>query len=192
MKEQAMDLEAEVKRLKEKLTSMRADNAALTKHLDHGLRTRDARDAIASAGGNVALLLPLVMSTTRTRRDGDNYVTEVVGDDGFTRIRDADNNMTMADLVAEMREQFPRAFQGQTRNAGATPDGSPAPERFEGTLAQRTAFIRARIGGQLDAATQRNRTSSPAPTAPSTKPFDDMTLQEKTQHLRAKIARSEA
>ncbi len=140
-----MDLEAEVKRLKDELKRERADNAALTKHLDHGLRTRDARDAIASAGGNVDLLLPLVMRNTRSRKDGDNYVMEVVGEDGYTRIKDATNNMTMADFVAELRQEFPRAFttpEGRQNAAlggtGGGIDNTPGAgviERVRATLA---------------------------------------------------------
>lgn len=187
-----MDFEAEVQRLKEQLKLARADNAALTKHLDHGLRTRDARDAIASAGGNVNLLLPLAMARTRTAKDGDNFVVEVVGDDGYTRIKDATTNMSVADLVAEMREHFPRAFTPPAHRANPAHGDVVAPDRFEGTIAEKTAFIKRQIGMQGEAPFHSKRVASSAPAAPSAKPLDEMTMQEKVRHMQALIEGSEA
>lgn len=115
------------------LQSKEAKVNTLTKALDKVLREQTARAEIAGAKGEPLLLLPHVMSQTRTVEDDDgNFRVEVIDASGNVRIGDAKGNpMTIAQLVAEMRnsEVFGRAFEGdgtsgsgkRQTNGGGTP-----------------------------------------------------------------------
>lgn len=94
--------------------------------------TREIADA-GGLEGAPELLLPHVKARTRTRREGDQFVVEVLDEKGNPRIKDAQGNpFTIKDLVAEMREHptFGLAFKGSGASgsgaggAGARPAGA--------------------------------------------------------------------
>lgn len=126
----------------------------LTKTVDVLVREQRATAAIAEAKGSVDLLLPHVLSATRTVEKDGKFITEVIDAAGNVRIGDAQGNpMTIAALVAEMREsdRFARAFDGDGQSGSGkqvdTGNGSGMqPGNWGGDAAERRAAIAKKFG----------------------------------------------
>lgn len=126
----------------------------LTKTVDVLVREQRATAAIADAKGSVDLLLPHVLSATRTVEKDGKFITEVVDAAGNVRIGDAQGNpMTIAALVAEMREsdRFARAFDGDGQSgSGAEHNnsggGASGPANWGGDPSERRAAIAKKFG----------------------------------------------
>lgn len=119
--------------------------------IDSLLREQRAAVALAEAKGSVELLLPHVLKSTRTvERDG-RFDVEVVDAEGNVRIDGKGNNMSIKDLVAEMRqsESFGAAFQASGKSGSDKPGGSasgkPTAGNFGGSKEDRVAAIRSRF-----------------------------------------------
>lgn len=83
----------------------------------------EAIRAIEAAEGVTTLLLPHVKSMTRVRREGENFVVEVIDPKkGHARVDGKGEPMTIAALVEEMKshDDFGRAFKG----SGASGSGA--------------------------------------------------------------------
>lgn len=82
-----------------------------------------ATDAIASAKGVPALLLPHVRNAARVVEDNGEYVVRIVDAKGDPRVNAQGGFLTIKDLVEEMRasDVFGRAFDGTGKSGGATP-----------------------------------------------------------------------
>lgn len=124
-----------------------------SKHLsgtiDHLLREQRATTALAEAKGAVELLLPHVLKNTRTvERDG-GFEVEVVDPDGNVRIDGKGNNMSIKDLVAEMRQSdlYGRAFEASGKNGtGMAPNsgsggGTGTLKRSKMSAADKAAYM---------------------------------------------------
>lgn len=91
--------------------------------------------ALAAAGGATDLLLPHVRSRVRVVQDGDDFVAKVVDDAGDIRTNGAGQQMSVNDLVAEMKTlpAFAPAFKSETKvGTGKQPAEKTAPRRVEG------------------------------------------------------------
>ena len=78
---------------------------------------------IEKNGGDVALLLPHVVQFAKLKETDDGYAIDIVDEKGFTRIgNDGSEHMSMADLVAEMKEHksFGRAFDADEKSGADT------------------------------------------------------------------------
>ena len=125
----------------EELAAREREVQELTGTVDQVLRKQVATAAISAAKGSVDLLLPHVIANTRVQKGEDGqFRVDVVDANGNARIADAKgNNMSIEDLVAEMRSSdvFGRAFEG-TGNAGS---GAPAKRSHGGTgVAKKSDF----------------------------------------------------
>ena len=122
--------------------------------IDQTLRKQVAIQAIAAAGGNAELLLPHVLGATRTREVDGQFVVDVVNSDGAARIKDANNNMSIADLVDEMRnsQTFGVAFKGTDKSGSGTQQSSFSPSQKSWgeakTLEDQVAVIAAKLNNQ--------------------------------------------
>lgn len=88
-------------------------------------------EALTSAGGNVKLLLPVMEKSVRMRKDGSQFIAEVVNDKGDPRIGDSSGNpMTIPQFVQELKgtDDYSPAFKG-TGSAGGGQDGNKTPNR---------------------------------------------------------------
>jgi hypothetical protein len=96
--------------------------------IDDTLRRQTAVQAIAAAGGNVDLLLPHVLSQTKTREEGGRFLVDVVTAEGVARIKDASNNMSISDLVGEMKASpvFGVAFKGTEKSGSGSSQSQAA------------------------------------------------------------------
>lgn len=77
--------------------------------------------AIATAGGSVELLTPIIKQSVNMRQDGDKFFAEVVDEKGIGRHHGSNGDaMTISQLVEEMKgkEAFQSAFTG-TGNSGS-------------------------------------------------------------------------
>lgn len=121
--------------------------------LDETMRKQVAMQAITEAGGNATLLLPHVLSQTKMREDSGRFVVDVVGGDGIARIKDANSNMGIADLVAEMRnnQAYAVAFSGTNKSGSGSSTGSSGSSvatKFGGTLAEKVAYTRSKVAAR--------------------------------------------
>ena len=127
----------------------RADS--LRSVVDETLRKQAAIQALASARGNVDLLLPHVLSQTRTREVDGRFVVEVVNADGTVRIKDANSDMSISDLISEMKASpnYGVAFQGTDKSgSGAGGGGKHTPGQYksEASTSDKVAFLESKYG----------------------------------------------
>lgn len=124
----------------------------LTSTLDDLLRRQRATAALAAAKGNVDLLLPHVLSATRTVEKDGKFAVEVIDGAGNIRIGDGKGTpMDLDALVSEMRSSptFKAAFEGEGHGGGGKkPDGNPtgAKANLGGTPEERRVAIAAKYG----------------------------------------------
>lgn len=100
---------------------------ALTKSLERRLVDADATAAIAAAKGVPALLLPHVRAQVKVIEDSGEFRAQVVDAAGNPRVNGKGEFLSIADLVAEMRQDdvFGRAFEATgTAGSGATSGSS--------------------------------------------------------------------
>ena len=117
--------------------------------IDNLLREQRATTALAEAKGAVELLLPHVLKNTRTVEKDGKFEVEVIDSEGNVRIDGKGNNMSIKDLVAEMRqsEVFGRAFEASGVNGtGKAPTngsggGPGALKRSKKSAADKAAYI---------------------------------------------------
>lgn len=108
---------ADLTKTSEKLTRMETV-------LDKTLRESTSKAALAEAGGSVRLLLPHVQGRTALEQTEEGeYRVVVLDDSGKRRFNAAGEPMTVAELVAEMKEdpEFMGAFAGRGASGGGTP-----------------------------------------------------------------------
>ena len=99
----------------------------LQRQLEDVLVVQAATAEIAAAGGKVKLLLPVVRQQIRPREVDGRYVVEVVDGQGNARIgSDAGSNMTIKELIAEMKtdSEFKMAFAASGQSDGGSPSGN--------------------------------------------------------------------
>ena len=127
-------------------------NKFLTGAVDNLLREQRATAALAAAKGNVEVLLPHILSATRTVEKDGKFVVEVIDKAGNIRIADAKGTpMDLDALVAEMRESktFAANFEGDGQGGGGKqPDGHKTYTKgdFGGNPTDRRAAIAAKFG----------------------------------------------
>lgn len=126
-------------------------NDSLRSVVDETLRKQAAVQALASAKGNVDLLLPHVLSQTRTRETDGRFVVEVVNADGSVRIKDANSDMSIADLISEMKASpaYGVAFQGTDKSgSGAHGGGKPTVGAYksDASIDEKIAYLEAKHG----------------------------------------------
>jgi len=85
-----------------------------------------AKGAIAEAKGSIDLLLPLVKEKCKVIRDGEEYVVRVLDTQGDARADGAGGWMTVAGLIAEMKntESLARAFESETKGGSDSKPGT--------------------------------------------------------------------
>jgi hypothetical protein len=100
----------------------------LTKQL-HGVMINGAAvKALADngAGDSIDLLLPHVLKSTRLAEDNGKVIVEVVDEDGNPRVRSDGRNMTIDDLIPEMKTKWPNAFVAKVKSGGGSQPSKPA------------------------------------------------------------------
>jgi hypothetical protein len=115
----------------QRYSELESDKNTYRSVVDETLRKQVAIQAIAVAKGNTDLLLPHVLNQTRTREvEKGRFVVEVINADGVARIKDANTNMSIEDLVGEMRNSstFGVAFQGTDKSGSGTSGGPGNPK----------------------------------------------------------------
>lgn len=125
---------------------------ALTKSLERRLVDADATAAIAAAKGVPALLLPHVRAQVKVIEDGGEFRAQVVDAQGNPRVNGKGEFLSIADLVAEMREDaiFGRAFEPSGTAGSGTQGGSggnrqPAKGDLGGSKTDRVAALASRF-----------------------------------------------
>ena len=131
-------------------TSIKAKDAAIERHLIDA----QAATAIAAAKGVPELLLPHVKAHVRVVEDGGDYAVRIVDKQGNPRVDGKGEFLSIADLVAEMRQDaiYGRAFEA----SGTTGSGAPSGQQgsgpsngskgnLGGNKAERVAAINARF-----------------------------------------------
>lgn len=121
---------AELKARDDQLAKMRA---TLERYLVNSTATAE----IAKLKGVPDLLLPHVQRNVRVEPDGDDWRVKVVDAKGDERVNGKGEPLTIADLVAEMRqsEVFGRAFEASGKTGSGTPangSGGSRPKDYSG------------------------------------------------------------
>lgn len=81
-----------------------------------------ALEAIQSAGGDAALLEPLVLKRLKAEKDGDAHVVRVMGENGSSPLlADDGNELSVAAFVNSLKDRHPNAFRGTSNTGGGTP-----------------------------------------------------------------------
>lgn len=124
------------KRAKEKVEAIRKSlheewsgkNAALEAQIDQIARVKAAEAAIAATGAPPELLMPHVLQRTKTVRTDDGIRVQVLNEAGEARHNAEGKDMTVADLIAEMRasDVFGRAFPAEDKRGSGVPPHKPA------------------------------------------------------------------
>ena len=122
---------AEIAQRAKDLEALNAQISALTGSLNQQLVGNAARTALAEAKakakGGVNLLMPTIERMTRVEHVDGKHVVRVLGPDGQPRVNAKDEPLTIAELVAEMRdnEEFSGCFEADNRTgSGATGSSS--------------------------------------------------------------------
>jgi len=130
----------------------REDRAAtLLRQIESLLIDSAATAALAESKGSVDLLLPHVRSQVRVKEQDGKFSVEVINSEGNTRVNNAANPMTIAELVAEMKasEKFGRAFEASGQSGGGAKGGGGGGAQQKGDLggtkSERAAAIAARF-----------------------------------------------
>lgn len=111
---------------------LEAERAKLTKKdraIERFLVDAAATRAIAEAKGSAGLLLPHVRASVKVVEEGDEYTVRIVDAKGDPRVNAKGDYLSIADLVAEMRESeiYGRAFEATgAGGSGAPSNGKPA------------------------------------------------------------------
>lgn len=114
--------------------------------IDNLMRKQQATAAIAAARGSVDLLLPHVLSKTRMIEKDGEFSVVVVGEDGNAAVDSAGNNVTIAQLVDDMRlnKIYGPAFESSgTSGSGKVPTstGGAGQKRSAMSAAEKSAYI---------------------------------------------------
>jgi len=109
----------------EEIGSRDIKQAATTKQLEDIMIKSAAVSALSEAGGgkNVDLLTPHVLANTRLAFDNGVYVVEVVDSDGNARVGANGQNMGISDLMPELKEKWPTAFNVTVKPGGGSKGG---------------------------------------------------------------------
>jgi hypothetical protein len=118
--------------LKEKESLLQKQNR-LREQLCSVFVENTARSAIADLKGDAALLMPFVKERVRVTDNPDGSIAvQVVDETGNRRYNSASNDMTIPELVAEMKtsKTFARLFDSEApRGGGMPPNGGKATPR---------------------------------------------------------------
>lgn len=152
LKQQLMDQHAKV--LKAKDDAVAAANGkidALNKTLQSHLIDAQATAAIAAAKGSAKVLLPHVQRFAKVVEEAGEYKVQVLDDKGDPRINGKGDPMTIADLVAEMRndDDYARNFEGTGKSGSGSPNNAGG--GHSGKAIKRAEF------DKLDEASKRTR-----------------------------------
>jgi predicted transcriptional regulator len=87
-----------------------------------------AKSAIASQKGDLDLLMPFVKDRVKVVEEDGVVKTYVVGDQGERRYGAMGADMTITELIAEMKSssKFSKLFESETPRGGGTPPGGPS------------------------------------------------------------------
>lgn len=126
----------------------------LTSTVDGMVRKQKATEELAKAKGSVELLMPHILSHTRTVENDGKYSVEVVDDYGNVKTNGSGGNMNLSEFVAELKanDAFGRAFEASgTTGSGMESRGRAASGAGKGDMGgsreERQAAIAARHPG---------------------------------------------
>jgi hypothetical protein len=137
--------QAELKALREELDMTR-------KSQQQYIFNAEATAAIAAANGNTKLLLPLIRDHVKVEYEDGRAVTRVVDSKGERRVNANGEDMSIADLVAEMRQSddYAQAFKASGQSGSGAPAnrtsggaGGQVKRRSEMNFEEKAAFIQA-------------------------------------------------
>jgi hypothetical protein len=115
------------RRIKEVQDSSEAEKAAMLQSLHKYMVGRDAALALAQAGvveKGANLLMPQIMESAKVLKDDNGeFVVRIVDADGNSRSDGKGGFMSVGDLVAEFRSEYPMAFKSDTPGGSGTPPG---------------------------------------------------------------------
>lgn len=120
--------------------------ARMNATVDSLIRRQQATAAIAAARGSVDLLLPHILSKTRTVEKDGEFSVVVVGDDGNVVVDSSGKNVTITQLVDEMRQNeiYGRAFDASGNSGsgkGPASTGGAGQKRSAMSAAEKSAYI---------------------------------------------------
>jgi hypothetical protein len=108
-----------------KLAEANGEKDAMFGTLEKVLRDRAALEAIGEHKGNAKLLMPLILGKTKVVKNEESgeYVVVVLNDKGEVRAGADGGPLSIAKLVAEMKEDkdLAMAFEGTKQSGGGTP-----------------------------------------------------------------------
>lgn len=146
----AAKVEATLKQLGEKhraeLTGRDERIKALSDTVDSVVRRQRAAEALAKAKGSVELLMPHILSHTRTVENDGRFEVEVVDDYGNVMVGKTGQNMNLEDFVAELRlnEAYGRAFDASGNNGSGKDQrksGGAGPKRSTMSADEKMAYL---------------------------------------------------
>ena len=141
---------AAIKKLTDKhSTEIKTRDDALSRMhsiVDNVMRRQQATAAIAAARGSVDLLLPHVLSKTRMLEKDGEFTVVVIGDDDNPAVDSSGKNVTIAQLVDEMRQNeiYGRAFDASGSSGsgkGPASTGGAGQKRSAMSAAEKSAYI---------------------------------------------------
>lgn len=102
-----------------------AKTKKIMKNLELSMIDNAAQRAIVENGGDdktVKLLLPHVKQRAKLRESDDNYIVDVLGDDGNVMVGNDGNNFNLSQLVADMKSgpTFAATFPSTGTSGGGT------------------------------------------------------------------------
>lgn len=118
---------------------LKAENESLTGQLQKLLVDNTAQKVLAEHEGDATLLLPHIRDRIKMVKNSQGtYVTQVLDEAGNPRVNADARDMTVADLVVEMKQDksFSRAFNG----SGASGSGAQGAGAGTGTAANPTVL----------------------------------------------------
>src|SRR5262249_48617114 len=85
--------------------------------------------ALVAEKGNPVLLLPHIKQMTKVVADGENYVVRIVDGQGNLRVNGTGSDMTISDLVKEMKgdKNFLGGFESDAKGGTGSPQNNQNP-----------------------------------------------------------------
>lgn len=116
---------AALKKLNDKLTEKDAEIKRRDQSIQNLLIDTSATAAIAANEGDPELLMPFVRNQLRVIEDEGKHKVQIVDAQGGPRVNGKGEPLSVAELVAEMRqnEKYGRLFKGSGASGGGTPPG---------------------------------------------------------------------
>lgn len=133
-----------------------ARNTGLQNQLFTLLVENNAKTAIVNLKGDMDLLMPFVKDRVRAVEEDGQIKVYVVGESGERRYGATGQDMTIAELVSEMKgsQRFAKLFESEAPRGGGAPPSGPTGRRAASNQADMTA--NQKIAAALSSQQRRN------------------------------------